>query len=242
MSQFEIGRPQHFDVNRYLDAVEDMINADEVEKAFHMLNNMPAFYVDHVPERALEIRQSLNRQLFTPVQYKGIYDPLSRDEVTKYWPGRAQIVEKLVREMDKPHVMELAPGSFYLPLGLEKRGCQFTYEWQGLDECGPAGDFLLAPRDNAPTLFCCFELIEHLWCEQEVYQNYLKFNREADFVLLSTPLYTCAGGMDNWRARPLGHLRTYSPTSFLAVASQMFQGRKWEAFTDETIILVGKKA
>lgn len=237
----EIGCPPHFNVERYLDAVEDMIASDEVERAFWMIKNMPAFYRDHVPDRAKEIRESLHRQLFTPVQYAGVYDELTRKEITEYWPGRAQVVELLLKELSEPHIMELAPGSFYLPLGLEERGHKFTYAWSGLDQSGPAGNFMLPPRDGAPTIFCCFELIEHLSNEWEIYQNYLKFKRTADFVVLSTPLYTCGAVARDWRAAALGHLRTYSPGEFQSIAARMFEGFEWEAFCDETIILKGTR-
>jgi hypothetical protein len=236
MSHLEIGRPRHFDVERFLDAVEDMINADEVERALLMLDNMPAYYRDHVPERAAEIRQSLHRQLWTPVQYAGIYEGVIPD----CWPGRAQVLEGLVRQLNSegkaPHVMELAPGSGFIEAGLRERGLTCSYESLGLDKRKEPGDV------SGPAIFVAFEIIEHLSNEWEIYQNYLKFNREAEHILLSTPLYTCAGGMSGWRERPLGHLRTYTPLEFQQKAQAMFKGYQWKAFVDETIILLGSKA
>jgi hypothetical protein len=230
------GRPRFFDVDVYLSAVEHMINADEVERAFHMLDNMPAYYREHPPKRAAEIRESLNRQLFTPVQYKGIYDGAAIDHATMPWPMRAQKLEELVREsVIVPHIMELAPGGHWIAEGLRHRGLDFTYESLGLD----AGDWADASKGDGPAIFCAFEIIEHLANEQEIYQNYLKFNRPADVVMISTPLYTYAGGMDEWRERALGHLRTYTPTELHAVVARMFQGFDWHCYLDDTILLKG---
>src|SRR4051812_35464670 len=69
-----IGRPRFFDIDIYLSVVEGMINADEVERAFWMLKNPPAYYRKYPPKRLLEIKERLHRQVWTPVQYKGIYE------------------------------------------------------------------------------------------------------------------------------------------------------------------------
>jgi hypothetical protein len=160
------------------------------------------------------------------------------------WPLRACVVERWVREKNEagefPFIMELAPGGFWLAEGLRHRECDFSYKSIGLDP----GDWKGAASQGEagqPTLFCAFEIIEHLANEQEIYQNYLKFNREADVVMLSTPLYTCAGVAKDWRGAALGHLRTYTVGEFHEVASRMFQGREWSCVTDDTIVLMGVK-
>ena len=236
-----IGKPKYFNVDGYLDAVEGMINADEVERAFLMLDNLPAYYRDHVPLRAREIRESLHRQLFTPVQYKDIYGEFDVDVTLKNLPGRAKVLRSMVAELNEkglaPHIMEYAPGNFWLPIVLRRLALSFGYEHVGL-EPAPAG---LTSQAAGPVIFCAFEIIEHLSNEFELYQNYLRFNRAADVVLLSTPFYTCAGGEDNWRTRDLGHLRAYTPREFLTKAHQMFEGFEWQVVTDVTMILVGKR-
>lgn len=235
-----VGKPKFFDVDKYLDSVEGMINADEVERAFHMLDNLPAYYRDHVPVRAHEIRASLNRQLFTPVQYKDIYGEWDFDLTMARFPGRARILRSMVEGLNTkglaPQLLEYAPGSFWLPMCLRRLALSFGYESIGL-EAAPDG---LTNQAAGPVIFIAFEIIEHLSDEWELYRNYLRFNRRADVVLLSTPFYTCNGGEDNWRSRDLGHLRAYTPAEFMRKAEAMFQGYEWQVFTDETIILVGK--
>lgn len=239
------GRPTYFDPDVYLDAVEMMINSDEVNRAFWMLDNMPAYYRDNVPKRAATMRVQLNEVLFTPVQYKGVYGTIDLDgaAVVAGWPSRATIVEEKVRELNKrmikPNIMELAPGQFWLPTGLKYKGLDFTYEYLSLDNFDHP--FEKPWPDSAFNIFIAFELIEHLHCETEIYQNYLKFKKTADIVMLSTPLYTFAGGMDNWSTRQLGHLRTYTPKELVDVSNKMFPGYVWGAHIDHVINLVGEK-
>lgn len=240
-----IGEPLFFDVDVYLSACEMLIQSDEVERAFLMLDNMPAFYRDNPPERAIEIRNSLHRQLFTPVQYKGIYKGLeiTPADTEKHWPLRARVTEAIVKELNAkgvtPNIMELAGGSLWLPQGLVHKHLQFTYEHLSLDD---VEHFFAKPDKPSVNIFCAFELIEHLTNEWEIYQNYLKFNREADIILISTPLYTYAGGMFDWRNNPLGHLRTYTPGELHLILVKMFKGYEWVCHTDDTIVFEGKKS
>lgn len=243
----DLGRPKFFNVDQYLDVVEAMINADEVERAFWMLDNMPGYYRDHVPERATKIRKSLHRQLFTPVQYQGIYksvDLYNEAEAIQHWTGKAQVVEGIVRQYNEegiaPNLMELAPGSMWLPTGLKAKGLKFTYEHKSIDHVSDVP--FLIPEGKEPSIFVALEFIEHLWHESEIYENYLKFNKEAKHIVLSTPLYTCFGGLDHWEERPLGHLRTYTPKEFLETASRMFIGYKWNVFLETSIVLHGVRA
>jgi hypothetical protein len=236
-----IGRPRFFDIDIYLSVVEGMINADEVERAFWMLKNPPAFYRKYPPKRLLEIKERLHRQVWTPVQYKGIYEGAKIDVENQPWPLRAQKLEEIIRANNGglAHVMELAPGGHWLAEGLKHKGLRFTYESLGLD-----GEWAESEKPGpkfGDWIFCAFEIIEHLSNEWEIYQNYLKFNKPADIVMLSTPLFTYGGGMDNWQSRELGHLRTYTPEEFHSVANQMFSGFQWHCLTDDTILLIGRR-
>jgi len=234
-----IGQPRYFSPDLACDVVEQLIDADEVERALLLLDNMPAFYRDNPTPRMLEIRESLHRQLWTPAQYVGIYSglKLTDESVMASWALRYHLVEKEVERLGPgTHIMELAPGAHILPAGLRLKGLEFTYESMSLD--AHTGDRAL--EVSGPVIFCAFELIEHSSNEWEIYQNYLKFKRKADVVMLSTPLYTYGGGMNNWRERELGHLRTYTPAEFHKIAAQMFSGYDWDCKTDDTIVLTGR--
>ncbi len=219
-----------------------MIDADEIERAIILLDNLPAYYRDHIPNRAKDMHERLHKQTWTPVQYKELYD-CNLDSMANYWPARADITANILRTEyangSTPNLMEYAPGSFWLPYLLNKRGLAFTYQHIGLD--GPPKE-LAVPQPTGKELvnvFVAFEIIEHLSNHWEIYQNYLKLEKPAKHVIMSTPLYTYAGGMNNWQTRELGHLRAYTPREFLEIAAKMFKNRQWKAWTDDTIVICG---
>ncbi len=239
------GMPLFFDVDVYLDVVEMMINADEVERAIHMLDNMPAYYRDHMPLRAHEIRLQLHANLVTTEGYKKEYElvPLDPNAIKMVWPHRAQMVEAYVRNFNRqgmrPHLMEFAPGSGYLPFYLNELGLDFSYEERGIDRISYFHK--TAQTKSSPKVFIAFEVIEHLANPFEIYQNYAKFGVPADYVFLSTPLYTINGGEDKWRERLLGHLRTYTPDEFKEISRKMFLNYTFAYHLSDTITLVGKR-
>ncbi len=238
----EQGRPKYFNTDTYLDAVEMMINADEVERALWMLDNMPGYYRDNMPERALEILNTLHKKTWTAIQYSELKqdEPLSLEVADQVVPLRGMLVEQIVRSYNElsitPHIMELAPGGHWLPQYLKYKGLVFTYSSMSLTVGLEIGVEVLGP-----VMFVCFETIEHLADEADIYRNYLKMGAKADVFMLSTPLYTINGGEDNWRERELGHLRTYTPAEFMRFADKYFKGCKWEMVMGEEMILTGVK-
>lgn len=241
----EIGKPNPslFDIDRYLDVIEGLICVDEINLAMRMLKEPPAWYADHPTERMLEIRDSLARATWTPIQYSGIYASLQTDGAAALaqWSHRYQALEREVRKMNEAgkcaHVMELAPGAMVVREGLRALGVSATYEWMGLEYVERNN-----PMPNAGVIFCAFEILEHLSEPEEIYRNYMKFGREADVVLISTPLYCYGGGMGDWRNRPLGHLKTLSPRSLHETVSAMFRGYEWSVELSDVIVLTGRKA
>lgn len=233
------GRPRFYDPDLACTCAEQLINADEPERALALLDNVPAYYREFPTERMREIRRSLHRQLWTPVQYKGIYESakMTPEMINASWCLRYQLLEAEVKVNPFAHIIELAPGALTVPHGLKHKGYKFTYESFSLDGRYKIDNELT----DAATIFCAFEIIEHLSNEWEIYQNYLKFGREADVIMISSPLFTYGGGMDDWRNRPLGHLRTYTPTELATTCARMFQGYQWQMTIDDTIVLVGRR-
>lgn len=238
------GKPPHFDPNLYCDVIEQMISSDEVERAQWMLDNPPAFFRDYPTERMKEIRESLHRQLFTPAQYaaadiEGVdCDP---EALAQIFPPRAQVLAEKIKALNekgiKPNIMEIGPGVFWLPFSLRARGLEFTYEYQALNKKMLPFD---APKENGgPNILVCFELIEHLSNEAEIYQSALKFKKQMDYVYISTPLYTCSAVSSDWRNNALGHLRTYTPHDLFKVVSGLFSGYTWKLYLSDSITAEG---
>jgi hypothetical protein len=231
------GYPQFFSLDNYYTLVKQYVSADEVERALWLLDNPPAYFRDNPPKELLELKERLHRALWTPAQYRGIYEGVSD---SSHWPHRAEVLCEVFQQWREEgwHLMEIAPGSHWLRDGLKKRNFDFTYEYIGLDR----SEFCESSEFNAQ-IFVAFEIIEHLANPWEIYQNYLKFGKTADTVVISTPLYTYAGGMhpDDLN-RPMGHLRAYTPRELHKCVSEMFQGYEWTCHLADTITLVGNKA
>lgn len=239
-----MGKPNYFDADIYCSVVEMMIMSDEVERAFRLLDNVPAFYRDNPTPRMVEIRASLHRQLFTPAQYHTA-DTETRDcsseELSQIFPHRAQVLFSKIKELNsqgiKPNLMEIGPGSFWLPYALRNRMAEFTYEYQSLDKRSLPFD--TPPEKPGVSIFVAFELIEHLSNESEILQAYLKFKQPAQHIYISTPLYTAFGGIPNWRTNALGHLRTYTPQELFDFARHHWPEFSWQCHLSETITLEG---
>jgi len=231
---FPVGMPLWFNLDTYFSLIDMYIASDEVETALYLLDNPPAYFKDNPPQRLIETREALHRQLWTPIEYKGIYEGVEGD----YWPHRAEVLENVIKAKPGPyHIMELAPGSRFIQKGLEKKQYPFTYEWRSLDECVGA-----VPMPSSLNVFVCFELIEHLSNPAEIYQGYLKFGKKADIIAISTPLYTYGGGMGfEWRNRPLGHLKTFTPSELHTIVAGLFLGFTWTCHLSDTITLIGER-
>lgn len=228
------GLPLFFSLDTYYALIKMYISADEVERALWLINNPPAFYRKHPPPELIALKESLHRALWTPAQYRGIYDGVKDNS---HWPHRACALEDAIKGRGPVHIMELAGGSMWLKDGLTERQYDFTYEHISLD-----GSAFVDASPGAHKVFVAFEIIEHLSNEWEIYQNYLKFGKTADTILISTPLYAFGGGMGlEFADRPLGHLRAYTEDELHKVCSDMFRGYSWHCYLSETITLVGKR-
>lgn len=250
----QIGRPNYFDINHWLTVVEEYITCDEVERALWLLDNPPAWYRDHYPMRAKEMRDRLLTQFFTATDYSKDPVPDSVIGAMDHDIPRGEVVAKYVKELNDHdlvlNIRECAPGNYWLPFVLERQGLRFTYFGASLDPdlqrraAEKLGDkFTEKPLAGCPLAFVCFEMLEHLHNPVEIYQSYLKTTRGlADRIFLSTPKYTFGGGMGNWFESALGHLRAYTPSEFHKFAAQYWPEFKWTMYDGHVMCLVGERA
>lgn len=239
----DLGKPRFFNEDAWLETVIGLIRSDETERALWLLDNPPAWYRMNYPTKAKEIKERLNKQLFTPIQYAGCLDPEPEAYTAEMqMPSRGELVDKLVKELNEknicPVVCELAPGGRWLEGVMTKRGRKFWYEHMGLDKQHIK---MAKPTEPFYNIFVALEIIEHLSDTTEIYRNYLKFERPANAIFLSTPYCTWNGGMHDWESNALGHLRCYTPHEFASEAKRMFEGYSWELVHDDVMTLIGKK-
>lgn len=249
-----VGRPNYFNVEKYLSCVEEMITCDEVEKALWMLENMPAWYRDHYPVEAKQIKDRLLTQFFTTNDYSK--DPVPPDAIgaLEHDLDRGQVVvnhcRKIIQEHGLiPHIVEIGPGNYWLPFVLKKENIAFTYFGQSLEPNVQAMAkeklkpyWAEAPMAASFSMFVAFEMIEHLHNPIEIYQSYLKLApKDTKAIFLSTPRYTFGGGMGEWYTAALGHLRAYTPKEFADFAMKYWPEFKWTMYDGHVMCLVGER-
>lgn len=257
------GRPLFFNVEQYLSSVEQMIIADEIDRALWMLDNMPGWYRDHPPEGAKAIRKRLLTKLYTTSDYIGAEDAIhveklismTREEINRVYMhelSRAKVTMNLCHDLNAkgitPHLFEIAPGQHWLPIGLKKNDIKFTYSDISLNSSRSSqvteylADSWAEGSDSAAQIFICFELLEHLRFEAEIYQHFLKAALPFSHILLSTPKYTVKSASPHWHEADLGHLRTYTPREFAQFATKHWPEFKWAITLDEIMVLSGEKS
>jgi hypothetical protein len=259
----EQGRPKYFSMDLHVQSIKQMIRADELEFALQMIKNVPGYYRDHYSKELNEIKDRLYRNIWTTKDYSGDKDeadstrtfakatPINEFIDEQNWSGqRGVIIKALVKTLNEkgetPHIYEFGPANFFIPYGLARHDAKFTYDCFSINQNAEkeAGDNLkgyFGKKPKGPVIFVCFEVIEHLWNQEDIYHAYVKSGLTADYILLSTPLYTLNGGMEEID-RELGHLRTYTPKEFTAFAQKCWPLYHWEGVNDWSINLMGKRA
>lgn len=229
--------------------VSFLVEADEAETALNTLKNLPGFYREHYPKDLLELRRTILKQFMTQKDYieNDIETELMSEERSVQileHTHRAQAVLKKVKEYNerglKPHLIDLGPGEYWLPMALKKKECKFTYQGIGLQNKAEAQakailkDYLFTFKEpiQRPVIFCAMEIIEHLWNPYEVEMHLAKLPEKPDYMFISTPLYTFGQGNDTW-TKPedcgkLGHIKTYTPTDLVQYCLKSFPDYSWE--------------
>lgn len=251
-----IGKPRYFNMDTHIANIEQMINADEIDIALYMIDHPPSYYREFPDARLVELKRRLYQQLFDANAYIDCEVPCSIEELEKTidtdvcYP-RADLlaaeIKKLNQNIEIPFVYELAPGSGWLPIGLNKMGHRFDYYGQTLSQ--KMSDFLKLhipywtdkPKPAQKTIFVCYELLEHLKHPDDIAHSFYRTNIDFDMVCLSTPWNCWSGGMNNWQNRQLGHLRGWTSDDFLAFANRSFQNYTWKLHKHHTLVLVGHK-
>ena len=265
-----LGRPLYFDTDHYLDSVEQMISADEILFAKQMIENMPGWYRDNPPKRALEIKAKLAKQLWTITDYINDSSEINLDKeklenslFTLFCTPRAPITARVIQSLNeqgiKPILVELGPADYWLPVGL-KVSCHLDFdyfpvtlnkdalnkvqnEYYQIDWISHAE--LISDevkKSGRPVIYVCFEVIEHMEHPEEIAIPVLKYDLDPQIVILSTPLYVLGGGLPDWDTRELGHIRTWTPKEFKTFAENNFKGYVWDYTRDFSQVLLGIKA
>lgn len=250
-----VGIPRHFDPDHYLDSVEQMICADEIVNALKMLDMFPGYYRDNMPPRALEIKKRVYQQLMNTTEYATDSSesqaeseawhktPLADQWQKPHFNPRGPIMVDLVTKINDQgliaEIHELGPANGWLPAALTKLGLKFHHYGYGIDGVKYSG--YIGNLSKKQTIFCCFEVIEHLWNPDDIYHYYSKAVESADHILIGCPKYTLFGGLSNWDSRMLGHIRTYTPSELYQFCAKHWPGYSWQLNDSNMMVVQGRK-
>lgn len=244
-----------FNVELCKQYVEELINNDEVERALLVLDNVPAYYRANLDPELEKLRTDILKALCTTHAYLTSGLDSNVDETTAIanlrYNLRGRLVEEEVKRLNSngkmPHIVDVGPGEYWIPLGLKQLGYNFTYWDVAVDEntqkmAHPLLTNYRVPKvPDAPQIFVALEIIEHLPEPRDLATECLRHCGEfPEYIHLSTPHFCYDPAPKEWR-KPCGlpHLRAYTPTEFCEVAANIFSGYHWQIYTDRIISLRG---
>lgn len=136
---------------------------------------------------------------------------------------RGHMIVEDVKQLNKkglwPVIVDFGPGDFWVREVLSSLGLNFSYT--PITLCNSTKYEVTGT--SQPVIFCAFEIIEHLWNEQDIRTEATKFGLKPDIIHVSTPMYTFDTECTDWTTRmQLGHLRTYTPGEFNRILGKLF--------------------
>jgi hypothetical protein len=239
-----------------------LIQSDEIEAAEHLLfKGMPGYYRNHPPKEVIQLRRDLYRFLMNTADYA-----MNREDNTLCEPehginivknvSRGKIIWEEVAQLNVsgkiPHIFDMGPGDYWLPVGLKALGMKFTYDASYLSQTAfdkqteSFKELLIKNTGRDPVIFVANEIIEHLRSPYEIVHCAYKHRLDPDQLHISTPLNTFAEGCDGpWDSVSNlgrgGHLRTYTQNEFIDCVQGMFPGYTWTYYPGAVQSIIGRK-
>lgn len=241
-------------------AAIELVQHDEVIRALQLLDNIPAYYREHVPDDIRDLKRYIRSKILTVYDIQGnswdspldasYKDHKFEHQVNNTTRGlivKAQIEAYNAKEI-VPHLIDLGPGPYHYPIGLKNLGLKFSYESLNINKKAEAearlilGDEIYrAPKPEQPLIFMACEIIEHLFNESDIRYSFDKvaINKMPEVVVLSTPAYDYGQGKSNWLSEGLSHLRAYTPNEFVRTVTDMFPEYVFHMGSEWIVTLVG---
>ena len=240
----------------WLEVANALVASDELDKARQLVEVfLPGYYRDNPPKEFDQFKKDLSVFFMTQASYLNNKNDIAlvnedRGQAVNN-TLRGQLILKDVQENPGCLVVDFGPGEYWLPMGLKQNECHFKYKGIGItpEAFSKAkdllGDVILSgfPEHFHRTIFVATEIIEHLADPRELLFTAEKLPNKPDIVHLSTPKYTYGGGFWDWRTKPDegGHLRTYTPSEFCTVVTNMFKGYSWQYYDSVIMHMRGVK-
>lgn len=246
-----------FDPKPFVEAALQLIRSEDTNKAIQLLTDMlPSYYRDNPPQQIKELVGEIRRAKWLTSDYstnnKDDIKPMEHNKNAVEGLLRFKVIKDEILKANEagiiPHLVDLGPGDFTMPLGLNGHNCKFTYHPIGVYENAKAEAKKLLehlwveyPVKDKPVWFVAYEIIEHLENELEIRQQMDRLPKLPDRVFCSTPLYTFASGNLTWRETQIAHIRTYTPDEFFVVCRKLFPEYNLQYVPFEIQMVVGDK-
>lgn len=246
---------KNFDHASFIKAAEELLRSDETLMALELLDMLPGYFRDNPIKEISDLKREIQSKIATASFYatdRGC-ELETTDETCASYIGtlRARLIVQDVKICNenniKPVVWDHAPGENWLAVVLEKAGCNFWYEpvyvnhpthdkfkyrWEKFSVRNTS----MLGLASAPNIFSSCEVIEHLHRPEEIRFDMERYIGKADIVHVSTPKYTFAPNVMDWRTiGNLGHLRTWTPKEFNDFVASTFYDYIYAAYDSQIL-------
>lgn len=259
----DIGKPLYWTVERHVEAVEQLIRADEIEMAIQMCDMVPSYYrlPERYPKELSVIKQVVARQLYDQIEYSNDdeeaectreFGEAQADNGYQY--PRLHVLEQIIGVITPTNpvwIFEIGCSHGNMPLALLKHGAQdWEYKGVGLnwrivqkvrEWVGDRWNDKPCPEKSQKTILYCTEVLEHCSRLEDIVTTALKECVDWDVVILSVPLNTLGGGLPSYTDRRLGHVRCFNEQDLYKFADKHWPGLKWEITLADSMVIVGRK-
>lgn len=232
------GTVKTFDLEAYLKVIHSFIDAEEVERALWLIDNVPAYYRDHKFKELEDLKSEIESKLITPHGYMSLdldseVGDKAQSEAILNGTLRGVLAKNEVENLNKlgspPHIVDMGPGQYWLPIGLQGHQ-QFSYFPIEMDRRAKVDAAIHIHwikdkplKEDSPRMFVALEVIEHISDPSHIRWEAMRHcGGIPEIIHLSTPMYTYDSTPKNWRKIGLPHLRAYTPSEFIAEATRLF--------------------
>lgn len=234
-----IGDCPTFNAQDFIKVAQQLVDADEVERALAVLDNVPAYYRQHHHPDIVAFKNSILSRMITPAGYLndahdcGIYGEEEARGVVK-GTLRGILLEHELTGTGRYHVVDVGPGEYWIPKGISGT---YSYKPIGLDaktkEAALKDPVVISKLQSNPDevgVFVALEVIEHLPEPRDLVVECAKhFDHEPHYIHLSTPMFTYDAS-PKAEAKYLPHLRAYTPNEFLIEAHRLWPHYEWQPY------------
>lgn len=250
----EFGKPTHFDLEHALKFLQMNVDADNVVNALKMADMLPAYYRegrhdlielwkknvwnkiatinDYSVGEGKEIRKEFSLQEFNAMRFQVV------DNLVKHWNDQERI----------PHITDLGPGEYALPIGLQENKRRFSYKPISITNVIPdqamvhiKDVYKIKPEFHQPEIFTCFEMIEHMFSPEDIVNYYYREQVSAEHVLISTPYGALGGGWNRTHADMIAHVQDWNTKELTAFAMKHWPWLKWDYIHGPQMLVIGSR-